>query len=166
MVKALATPMEAHDYQGWSGDVGLHAGMDSSSYCKGTQLSATVLYADAFALEIGTAYGIGPLFIPGAMAALGDNGRLTTIESSEPAATIGANLIRRHYRDRGDCPKGSSYEIVPNLLAEGATFDLVFHDGGHSRDAYVRDFTAMEPGLLPGAVVRFDDIQWDFACFH
>ncbi len=150
----------------WAGDVGIHAQLSGSDPAKGKLLWAAVRVGRyRRALELGTAYGIGSLFILGALATIGDDGHITTIEFSEPAATIGPQMIHRRYGDKADCHKGRTEDVMPKLLAGGATFDFVFHDNGHTGERYVRDFAAMEPGLLPGAIVIFDDIRWDMPVF-
>jgi predicted O-methyltransferase YrrM len=150
----------------WAGDVGIHSRLSGSDSSKGKLLWAAVRVGRCrSALELGTAYGIGSLFILGAMATLGDDGHLTTIEFSEPAATIGPQIIHPRFGDQADCHKGRTEDIMPKLLAGGATFDFVYHDNGHSGERYVQDFAAMEPGLLPGAIVIFDDIRWDMPVF-
>lgn len=37
----------------------------------------------------------------------------------------------------------------------------MFHDAGHSHEAYVNDFSQVSQALVPGAVVLFDDIRWE-----
>jgi len=54
---------------------------------------------------------------------------------------------------------------LPRLVASLPPFDFLFHDAGHSRDDYVRDFDAVSGGLAPGALVLIDDIRWKDARF-
>ncbi len=52
-------------------------------------------------------------------------------------------------------------EALAPAAARMAPVDFIFHDGGHSGDAYVRDFQAVVEALAPGGVVIFDDIRWN-----
>lgn len=49
---------------------------------------------------------------------------------------------------------------MPDLGRTLTGVDLLFHDAGHSGEAYVRDFAAALPFLAPGSVALFDDIRW------
>ena len=61
--------------------------------------------------------------------------------------------------DRINLRVGSVPDVLPSLVAEGATFDAVFID--HHKDAYVPDARALlDAGLLaPGSVLVADNIK-------
>ena len=47
---------------------------------------------------------------------------------------------------------------APGVVADAleGPCDLLFHDGAHSREAYIEDFNAFAPHLAQGAIVIFD----------
>jgi predicted O-methyltransferase YrrM len=108
-------------------------------------------------LELGTAYGMGTLFLA---AAVGKEGVVTTVEAMQPQARISADVLAQHFPDRVRTLEGRSTEVVDEVASVVPSYDLFFHDAEHSHRAYVDDFVAYEPMLAPGAVVIYDDITW------
>lgn len=58
---------------------------------------------------------------------------------------------------------GVATELQATVRDRLGDADFLFHDGEHSRRAYVDDFAAFEPLLASGAVVVYDDIDWPLA---
>lgn len=138
----------------WSADVGLHAQLASSFGHKGRLLTAAVRFArPESVLEIGTAYGLSALFLA---AGLPEDGRLVTLERSRPQVDVAREVLAGD--ERIEVMEAISHEAGGDIRR---TFDLLFHDAEHSEEAYVRDFETFEPMLRPGAVVLFDDIEWE-----
>jgi predicted O-methyltransferase YrrM len=155
--RANLKPIELSD---WTGDVGSHFEISSSDGIKGRILTAAVRFTrSARCLELGTAYGMSALFLLEALKAAGE-GRLTTLEGYEPLFSLSSPLLTARHGDRVSCRLGSTQETLSSLMNSIDPVDLVFHDAGHSRDDYIRDFQAMLPGLRPGGVVLIDDIRW------
>lgn len=142
----------------FAADAGLHARMASSFARKGRILAAVVRFMRVTAaLEIGTAYGVSALFLAASLERA--DGKLTTLERSEPQLSIAQRVLSAEHPERVRVLGGISTEVRAGM--EGDSFDFLFHDGEHSEAAYVDDFTAFEPSLDPGAVVLFDDIRWE-----
>ena len=111
-------------------------------------------------VELGTFWGMSALFMLEALETAGPDAHLTTIEHSADFSRKASALIHSQFNGRATCIHGRTQEIVPDLARTMAGVDLMFHDAGHSGEAYVRDFNAAERFLAPGAVVLFDDIRW------
>lgn len=142
----------------WVADVGIHARIASSFGRKGRLLSATArVMASDRAIEVGTAYGMSALFLA---AAMGDGGRLVTLERSEPQLSVAREILSREHGDAVAVLGGISTELGEAVRERVGHAGLLFHDGEHSRQAYLDDFSAFEPLLGPGAVVLYDDIDW------
>lgn len=151
-----ATPRRASSFGPYA-TVGEHFSAASSKDAKLAMLEAIVRFQDAGSiLEIGTAYGISAI----AMALAQREPRLVTIEAFEPQATIGAANIRS-VTSGVECVNERKETALPRLAAEGRRFDLVFHDGGHTGDAYVEDFATIRTMLEPASIYMIDDIAWD-----
>ena len=149
------------DRPGSAVDVGVHAAVSSSFGHSGRLLTAVVRFMRSrTCLEIGTAYGLSALFLAAALDRGHEPGSLTTVECSEPQASLAFELLKEQHPGSVRTIRGRSTEALPEVAADGQVFDLLFHDGEHSAAAYVADFTAYEPHLAPGSVVLFDDITW------
>ena len=111
-------------------------------------------------VELGTFWGMSALFMLEALETAGPDAHLTTIEHSAEFSRKASALIHSQFNGRATCIHGRTQDVVPDLARTMTGVDLMFHDAGHSGEAYVRDFTAAERFLVPGAVVLFDDIRW------
>lgn len=140
-------------------DAAMHARAAATPTVHGRMLASIVRFARAKkVVEIGTAYGMGSLFLS---SELGDDGRLITIEVSEPQRTNSRRILSALEPKRVTTLHAWSSEAVGEVAEKFGTIDLLFHDGGHSREAYIADFGHYEPLLAPGALVLFDNIRWN-----
>ncbi len=145
-------------------DVAAHFAISSSSGTNGRILH-TIVHAlqCRSCLELGTAYGMSAVYILEALKAT--DGRLTTVEACEPQFGLASAMLTERYGDKVVCRYGKTADVVPELATRSDPWDFVFHDAGHSREHYLRDFAAMLPNLAPSAAVLIDDIRWSDARF-
>jgi len=156
--RALFQPFR---FEGWAGDIGLHFQLSSSLGWKGRILSTIIRFAGSKqCLELGTAYGMSAIFILEALRASGREGHLITLEGSAAQYSLASEMLKARYSDLVSCHFGNTQDALPHLVKEAA-IDFMFHDAGHSREDYLRDFSAMKNKLAPGAVVLIDDIRWE-----
>ena len=156
--RTLRRPLEA----AWAGDIGHHFQLASSFGKKGRILSTIVRFARAKrCLELGTAYGMSALFILEAIRNNLETGHLRTVEGWDLLYSLSSSMLKERYSDMVSCHFGNNQDELPKLAKTAGPFDFMFHDDGHSRDDYVRDFNAMKDNFSPGAVVLFDDIRWE-----
>ncbi|MBL8659449.1 MAG: class I SAM-dependent methyltransferase [Rhodospirillales bacterium] len=142
-------------------DVAWHFAVSSSNMIKSRVLAAAVRFMrPTRCLEIGTAYGLSAAIIAFAQQRVVPEGRLLTIEIGEIQHRLSAALLAELFGDRIECCRGATQAVLASAVMRMAPVDFVFHDGGHSGEAYVRDFGNMVDALAPGAVVVFDDIRW------
>jgi predicted O-methyltransferase YrrM len=154
--------LEPIEYDQWACDVRSHFEMSSSFGTKGRILSTVVRFTQARqCLELGTAYGMSALFILEALKTRGKDTHLTTLEAFEPQFSISSKTLKSRYGNQVSCEFGLSQEALPMIVKSLERVDFLFHDAGHSREDYVRDFHTVLPILAPGAVVLIDDIRWD-----
>jgi len=151
----------------WAGDIGAHFEMSSSFGHKGRILAAIVRFMHpSSCLELGTAYGMSASFILRAMErhvgeARDPKGWLTTVEARAQQHALASRLLASRHGERVRCELGWTRDVLPALGGKMPPVDFLFHDAGHSRRDFVHDFRAALPLLGPGAVVLFDDIDWD-----
>jgi predicted O-methyltransferase YrrM len=156
---ADSSPLESGN---WSGDVRAHFEMSSSFGYKGRILAAIIRYMRCRrCLELGTAYGMSAMFMLEALVVQSPDTRLITVEGMEKLHRIASELLKSRYAERVECEYGWTSVVLPPLAKTHAPVDFLFHDAGHSRKDYVEDFRAALPLLAPGAVVLFDDINWN-----
>ena len=146
----------------WTGDAGLHFVGSSSLGNKGRILFSTVRFMRSeCCLELGTAYGMSALFILGALKSYANSGSLATVEGMEPQFSLSSSMLKRQHGEVVSCHFGHTDQVLPELVKSLGSIDFMFHDAGHTREDYVRDFNLVCEALTPGAVVLFDDIRWE-----
>jgi predicted O-methyltransferase YrrM len=153
---------ESMEFDNWAGDIGLHFGITSSFGRKGRILFNIIRFMRSErCLELGTAYGMSALFILAALKIYAKSGRLATVEALEPQYSIGASLLKSQYAEMVSSHFGRTVSVFPELVKSPGKIDFMFHDCGHSREDYVRDFEHASEIMAQGAVVLFDDIRWE-----
>jgi predicted O-methyltransferase YrrM len=146
----------------WVGDAGLLFSISSSFGRKGRLLSAVIRFSRSErCLELGTAYGMSGLFILSTLKAIGVAGHLTTLEGMEPQYSLASAMLNERYGDMVSCHFGMTHTVLPGLARSLDRIDFLFHDAGHSREEYSRDFNAVVDILSPDSVVLIDDIRWE-----
>ena len=146
----------------WVGDAGLLFSISSSFGRKGRLLSAVIRFSRSErCLELGTAYGMSGLFILSTLKAIGVPGHLSTLEGMEPQYSLASATLKERYGDMVSCHFGMTQTALPGLARSLDRIDFLFHDAGHSREEYSRDFNAVVGILSPGSVVLIDDIRWE-----
>lgn len=159
----------------WVGDVHTHFHNSSSFGEKGRILNTVVrIMRSQNCLELGTAYGMSALFICEAMKSISDGGKLTTIEGGEQQHKLAKKMLQERYSSEVECLLGFTDEVIPSILPSLGQLDFVFHDAGHKKENYIRDFNNLLPALKSGAIFLLDDIRWsspllydkDTACYE
>lgn len=151
----------AYEERQYSGDIGLHFSLSSSLGHKGRLIATIVrLMRPSKCLELGTCYGMGSMCILSMLERNGESGKLTTVERVDPQYSLAKERLHRRYGDSVSCHKGNVQDVLPDILNSMAKIDFVFHDASHTKEDYIRDFSLMEPNLVPGSVILIDDIRW------
>lgn len=145
----------------WIGDAALHFRWSSSLGAKGRILATVVrIMQSETCLEIGTAYGMSAAFILEMLQAMGGNRHLTTLEGDSSVFNLSSHILNARYGELVTCHCGWAQHVLNAVVETLTDVDFVFHDAGHSRDDYVRDFMIILSVLKSGAVVLIDDIRW------
>lgn len=144
----------------WAGDVGLHFGISSSLGHKGRLLANVIrLCRSERCLELGTAYGMSAMFVLGMQSYLGWTIHLTTVEAGELQFTLARQRLMERYQDAITCHFGLTEDVLPKLMGTLGQINFMYHDAGHTREDYVRDFETVVDSLSPGSVIVIDDIR-------
>jgi predicted O-methyltransferase YrrM len=144
----------------WAGDVGLHFGLSSSLGHKGRLLTNVIrLCRSERCLELGTAYGMSAMFVLEMQSYLDRTIHLTTVEAGELQFTLARQRLMERYPDAVTCHLGLTQNVLPKLMSTLGPIDFMYHDAGHTREDFVRDFGAVVHSLSPGSVMVIDDIR-------
>jgi predicted O-methyltransferase YrrM len=112
------------------------------------------------AVELGTGFGISAAYLAAGLE-LNGAGRLATFDGAEKWAAIaeegtsGLGLSRAGFR------VGPLSETLETALSELDPVGLAFIDAEHTKESTLRYFTTLLPHLSRGAVLVFDDIDFD-----
>lgn len=106
-------------------------------------------------LEIGTSVGISTYSI-----SLGNpTGKITTLEGCPETARIAQNLFDDFGLKNIQLNVGDFKKTYPEAL-KNQTFDFIYFDGNHSKEATLYYFETCLPHVHNNSVLLFDDIHW------
>ena len=114
----------------------------------------------ALCLELGTCVGIASAYMASALRLNGAGGQVITLEGAPGAAAVAESNFRDLGLDNITVVVGPFQETLGVVVAEHPGFGFVFIDGHHDEQATWDYFNQIEPALVDGAVVVFDDIAW------
>ncbi|MFL6239686.1 MAG: O-methyltransferase [Actinomycetes bacterium] len=142
----------------WAADVGLDLVRAASFSRKGRLLAHIVrVMRAAHVVEIGTSYGMSCLYLD---STLGEDGVIATVEVSRPQVPMATELFKSECRGAVKLVDGMFPDVLPKVLEHVPRIEFAFHDATHSGVAYVAHFEALEPHLVSGGTMLFDDIAW------
>lgn len=112
-------------------------------------------------LEIGCAYGFSSLHIASALAGR-PGARHVIIDPMESTTWKGIGVINLDKAgvDFYELREESSETALPELLKQGAQFDLVFIDGWHTFDQTLVDMYYANRLIRTGGYILVDDANW------
>jgi len=112
-------------------------------------------------LEVGCAYGLSSLHITGAIAGrpLAHHIIIDPFENTDWSG-IGLTNLDRAGVDFYELREEPSEIALPQLLSEGAEFDLVFIDGWHTFDQTLVDMYYANRLVKVGGYIIVDDATW------
>ena len=107
-------------------------------------------------IELGASLGFGSAYL----AAGGQPGRLDTIEGAEPLAHIAALNLEWLKLDNAKVYAGNFDHILPEVLRNGDTPDLIFFDGNHRAEPTMAYFETCLKYSGEKTLFVFDDVHW------
>jgi predicted O-methyltransferase YrrM len=105
------------------------------------------------------------VFILEALRSRGKDIHLATLEALEPQFSMASKMLRSRYGNQVSCEFGWTQEALPKMVKSLGRLDFLFHDAGHAKENYIRDFHTVLPIAVPGAVILMDDIRWEDSRF-
>lgn len=105
-------------------------------------------------LELGTSLGISTQ----AMSLGNPNAKITTIEGCPNISKLSKESFYQQGLENIEVLTGDFAEIIKNL--EHNTYDLIFFDGNHQKEATLNYFETLLPTINNDSVLIFDDIYW------
>ena len=107
-------------------------------------------------LELGTSLGITTAYLSKANPSAG----IVTIEGSESIAKVAAQNFSTLQVSNIQQQTGNFDAVLPAVLKQHPSFDLVYVDGNHRYEPTVRYFQQLLPALHNHSILVFDDIHW------
>ena len=114
----------------------------------------------AVAVELGTGFGISAAYLAAGLEVNG-SGRLATFDGAEKWAAIAEEGTSRLGLTRAEFRVGPLSETLDEALSELDPVGLAFIDAEHTKESTLRYFRTLLPHLSDGAVLVFDDIDFD-----
>ncbi|WP_458627299.1 O-methyltransferase [Winogradskyella sp. PC D3.3] len=105
-------------------------------------------------LELGTSLGMGTY----ALSLAKPSSQIITIEGCPNTSTFAQSQLKILETKNIEFKIGNFKEVIPEL--KNNTFDVIFFDGHHNREATIHYFEALLPKIHNDTVFVFDDIYW------
>ncbi len=105
-------------------------------------------------LEIGTSLGLAT----SAIAAANPESRIVTLEGCPETAKIAKDSFHKFGLNNIEVFIGEFTESLSDL--RHSTFDLIYFDGNHQKEATLNYFNLLLPTITNNSVWIFDDIHW------
>lgn len=106
-------------------------------------------------LEIGTSLGLGTY----AHHLGAPNAEIISTEGCPNTAEVAQNQLKKYNASNVNVLVGDFKYTLPEIF-ENTSFDLVYFDGNHSKEATLRYFELAVENAVRGAIYIFDDIHW------
>lgn len=107
-------------------------------------------------LELGTSFGITTAYL--ALAA--ESGNVITIEGDPTIYSKAITHFNRLGLTNIHAVCGNFDEILPQLISNHDSFDMIWIDGNHRKEPTLRYFEMLLPNIHPEGLMIFDDIHW------
>ena len=107
-------------------------------------------------LEIGTSLGLAT----SALSIGNKNSKITTLEGCPETAKVAQLAFQKFKLDNIDIKIGEFLESFFSFDIRHSTFDFVYIDGNHQKEATLSYFELLIPTITNNSVWIFDDIHW------
>lgn len=119
-------------------------------------LKRVAYYIDAKSiLELGTSFGLNTSYLANKKDA-----QVTTIEGSQEIAAVALDNFQKLDFDNIKLIEGNIDNMLPEILSEMKSLDLVYMDANHTYDATISYFNQIQPLLTDSSIIIIDDIHW------
>lgn len=107
-------------------------------------------------IELGTCLGLTTSYL----AKAAPDAEVISIEGCPQTAAVARENISSLNIKNVNILTGDFDRVLPEVIAESASLDLVFVDGNHRKEATLRYFDWCLPKVHEGTLMIFDDIYW------
>ncbi len=107
-------------------------------------------------LEMGTSLGITTAYL----AAANPTARVHTIEGCPRLASLANETFNELAMSNVLLTVGSFSQVLPKVLTDSPSWDMVYLDGNHSYQGVLETMEAINPHIGPASFVIVDDIRW------
>ncbi len=107
-------------------------------------------------LELGTSLGLSTIY----MAKVDQHIKLTTIEACPNTAQVAKQNFDTLHLNNIHLINDTFENALPNILPKNNTYDLVYFDGNHRKEATLNYFKQLLSLKTANSIFIFDDINW------
>lgn len=107
-------------------------------------------------IELGTCFGLTTAYF----ATESPEAKVITIEGCDEIAAVANENFTKLNVNNVDLRTGNFDDVLPQVLSEVESADVVFIDGNHRKEATLNYFNRCLPKLNETSVMIFDDIYW------
>lgn len=113
-------------------------------------------------LELGTSLGLSTAY----MAKADSNIKLTTVEACPITVQEAQANFEALYLDNIHLINDTFENAIPTLLNKKETFDLIYFDGNHQKEATLKYFSQLLSLKNSNSIFVFDDINWSAGMYE
>ena len=107
-------------------------------------------------IELGTSLGTTTAYL----ASAAPEGKIISVEGAESIGSIAEAFFESNALNNIKLVQGNFDDVIPEILQEIETVDLLFIDGNHREDATVVYFEQFLPKAHEDSIFILDDIHW------
>lgn len=124
-------------------------------YCRLLYRLSAYLNPDRI-LEFGTSFGIAASYL----ASGSPSARMVTMEGCPETSRVARDVFVQAGTDHIELLNGPFRDVLPGLVKEGFTPDVVYIDGNHTYGGLWENYSAIREHIPPDGVLIMDDIRW------
>lgn len=109
-----------------------------------------------YALELGTSLGITTAYL----STVRSMQSIDTVEGNPAISTLAGDMFVRHNINKINLHTGFFDDILPSLLRNRDTYDIVYIDGNHRYESTMRYVKQILPYSTSHSLIVLDDIHW------
>lgn len=117
-------------------------------------------FKPATILELGTSLGLATSALALGSRSLGTKASITTLEGCPNTANQCQLQLQKLNINNIECVITEFSEYLKTLNSQPITYDLIYFDGNHSKEATLNYFELLLPTITNDSVWIFDDIHW------
>jgi predicted O-methyltransferase YrrM len=114
------------------------------------------IYKPINIIELGTSLGVTTSYL----TAANPDANVITIEGAPAIQGVAISNFKKLHLDNIESLQGNFDDVLPNVLNDKASIDLVYIDGNHRYQPTINYFNLLLSKINNNTILIFDDIHW------